>query len=115
MWLSIGHIFGQDLSDSELESIKSVCKTRNYPKSSMIILEEEMGDVVFICACGSLGAWGYGSMRVWEYGSMDTMEDPEMEDPESICDNESNKAFVNGSVYLVRFTDPGKSDITGTD
>ena len=43
-----------DLSDSELESIKSVCKTRNYPKSSMIILEEEMGDVVFIVKSGTV-------------------------------------------------------------
>ena len=43
-----------DLSDSELESIKLVCKTRSYPKSSMIILEEEMGDVVFIVMSGTI-------------------------------------------------------------
>ena len=43
-----------DLSDPNLESIKSLCKTRSYPKSSMIILEEEMGDVVFIVIAGTV-------------------------------------------------------------
>ena len=43
-----------DLSESELNSIQEICKTRKYPKNSMIILEEEMGDVVFIVMSGSV-------------------------------------------------------------
>ena len=43
-----------DLSDSELKSIQELCKTRKYPKNSMIILEEEMGDVVFIVMSGTV-------------------------------------------------------------
>ena len=43
-----------DLSDSELKSIQDLCKTRKYPKNSMIILEEEMGDVVFIVMSGTV-------------------------------------------------------------
>ena len=43
-----------DLSESELNSIQEICKTRNYPKNSMIILEEEMGDVVFIVMSGTV-------------------------------------------------------------
>ena len=43
-----------DLSDSELKSIQELCKTRKYPKNSMIILEEEMGDVVFIVMSGTI-------------------------------------------------------------
>ena len=46
-FLSSVSIFS-DLSDSELSNIKTLCQTRKYPKNSMIILEEEMGDVVFI-------------------------------------------------------------------
>ena len=43
-----------DLSETELGSIQDVCKTRKYPKNSMIILEEEMGDVVFIVMSGTV-------------------------------------------------------------
>lgn len=43
-----------DLSENELINIKDVCTTRNYPKNSMIILEEEMGDVVFIVMAGTV-------------------------------------------------------------
>ena len=43
-----------DLSESELNSIQDLCKTRKYPKNSMIILEEEMGDVVFIVMSGTV-------------------------------------------------------------
>ena len=52
-FLSSVSIFS-DLSDSELDNIKSLCKTRKYPKNSMIILEEEMGDVVFIVMSGTV-------------------------------------------------------------
>ena len=43
-----------DLSESELNSIQEICKTRKYPKNSMIILEEEMGDVVFVVMSGTV-------------------------------------------------------------
>ena len=43
-----------DLSESELNNIQELCKTRKYPKNSMIILEEEMGDVVFIVMSGTV-------------------------------------------------------------
>ena len=43
-----------DLSESDLNSIQEICKTRKYPKNSMIILEEEMGDVVFIVMSGTV-------------------------------------------------------------
>ena len=43
-----------DLSETELGSIQDVCKTRKYPKNSMIILEEEMGDVVFVVMSGTV-------------------------------------------------------------
>lgn len=43
-----------DLSESELNNIQEICKTRKYPKNSMIILEEEMGDVVFIVMSGTV-------------------------------------------------------------
>jgi cAMP-binding proteins - catabolite gene activator and regulatory subunit of cAMP-dependent protein kinases len=42
------------LSDSDLDGISAVCQTRKYPKNSMIILEEEMGDVVFIVKVGTV-------------------------------------------------------------
>ena len=43
-----------ELSDSELQNIATVCQTRKYPKNSMIILEEEMGDIVFIVKTGTV-------------------------------------------------------------
>ena len=52
-FLSTVNIFS-DLSDSDLTKIKNTCQTRKYPKSSMIILEEEMGDVVFIVQSGTV-------------------------------------------------------------
>jgi len=52
-FLSSVSIFS-DLSDSELSNIKILCQTRKYPKNSMIILEEEMGDVVFIVMSGTV-------------------------------------------------------------
>ena len=52
-FLSSVNIFS-DLSEDELISVKDVCTTRKYPKNSMIILEEEMGDVVFIVMTGTV-------------------------------------------------------------
>ena len=39
-----------DLNEQELMDVEASCTPRNYPKNSMIILEEEFGDTVFgIC------------------------------------------------------------------
>ena len=43
-----------NLPESELVGIQDICTTRKYPKNSMIILEEEMGDVVFIVMSGTV-------------------------------------------------------------
>ena len=37
-----------DLSEKDCENLQSLCKPRNYLKNSMIILEEEYGDLVFV-------------------------------------------------------------------
>ena len=43
-----------ELSDKELASLQRVCKPRNYLKNSMIILEEEYGDLVFVVQSGTI-------------------------------------------------------------
>ena len=43
-----------DLSEKECESLKPICKPRNYLKNSMIILEEEYGDLVFVVRSGTI-------------------------------------------------------------
>ena len=43
-----------DLNDSELLSIEKLFTKRSYPKGSMIILEEEFGDTVFIVEKGTI-------------------------------------------------------------
>ena len=43
-----------DLSEKECESLKHICKPRNYLKNSMIILEEEYGDLVFLVKVGTI-------------------------------------------------------------
>ena len=43
-----------DLSEKECESLKPICKPRNYLKNSMIILEEEYGDLVFLVKVGTI-------------------------------------------------------------
>ena len=43
-----------DLSEDECENLKSLCKPRNYLKNSMIILEEEYGDLVFVIKTGTI-------------------------------------------------------------
>jgi len=43
-----------DLSNSEIEEIQKFFKKRNYPKGSMVILEEEFGDTVFIIKKGTV-------------------------------------------------------------
>ena len=43
-----------DLDDDELKDVEKSCTPRNYPKNSMIILEEEFGDIVFIIISGTV-------------------------------------------------------------
>ena len=43
-----------DLSEDECENLKPLCKPRNYLKNSMIILEEEYGDLVFVVKTGTI-------------------------------------------------------------
>ena len=43
-----------DLSEKDCELLKPICKPRNYLKNSMIILEEEYGDLVFLVKIGTI-------------------------------------------------------------
>ena len=43
-----------DLDEQEQEDVSQSCTPRNYPKNSMIILEEEFGDIVFIIVSGTV-------------------------------------------------------------
>ena len=52
-FLSSVNIFA-GLTDDELSNIANICVPRKYPKNSMIILEEEFGDVVFIVDKGTV-------------------------------------------------------------
>ena len=51
--ISLINIFS-DLSEDECEKLRSLCKPRNYLKNSMIILEEEYGDLVFAVKTGTI-------------------------------------------------------------
>ena len=44
----------EKLDDTVLEKISSLVSVREYPKGSMIILEEEFGDIVFIIKKGTV-------------------------------------------------------------
>tara|TARA_B100001175_G_C19451536_1_gene611601 strand:- start:410 stop:1087 length:678 start_codon:yes stop_codon:yes gene_type:complete len=44
----------ENLNDTVLEEISSLVSVREYPKGSMIILEEEFGDIVFIIKKGTV-------------------------------------------------------------
>ena len=52
-FLSEVSIFSE-LSNSELIQIEKIIKLRKYPKGSMIILEEEYGDIIFIIVKGTV-------------------------------------------------------------
>jgi len=43
-----------DLNENELKDIENKFTSRSYPKNSMIILEEEFGDIVFIIIEGTI-------------------------------------------------------------
>ena len=52
-FLSNVSIFSE-LSEAELITIEKLFTMRNYPKGSMIILEEEFGDTVFMVVKGTI-------------------------------------------------------------
>ena len=43
-----------DLDEQEIKDVSESCTPRTYPKNSMIILEEEFGDIVFIIVTGTV-------------------------------------------------------------
>ena len=43
-----------ELSDKDIEALRKLFKPRNYLKNSMIILEEEYGDLVFLVQSGTI-------------------------------------------------------------
>ena len=43
-----------DLDDTELANVEEHCTPRKYPKNSMVILEEEFGDIIFIILEGTV-------------------------------------------------------------
>ena len=43
-----------NVPDEQIDHIASLCKTKSYPKNSMIILEEEYGDKLFIVKNGTV-------------------------------------------------------------
>ena len=43
-----------DLNDEELSAVEQSCTPRKYPKNSMVILEEEFGDIIFIILSGTV-------------------------------------------------------------
>ena len=42
------------ITEVQLDEVDKVCTLRKYPKNSMVILEEEFGDVVFIVKSGTI-------------------------------------------------------------
>ena len=43
-----------DLDEEELSAVAQSCTPRKYPKNSMVILEEEFGDIIFIIISGTI-------------------------------------------------------------
>ena len=43
-----------DLDEEELANVSDSCTPRKYPKNSMVILEEEFGDIIFIILTGTV-------------------------------------------------------------
>ena len=42
------------MSDEKISALEKIVSVRDYPKGSMIILEEEFGDIVFIIKSGTV-------------------------------------------------------------
>ena len=43
-----------DLDEDEIANVEMSCTPRKYPKNSMVILEEEFGDIIFIILVGTV-------------------------------------------------------------
>ena len=52
-FLSTVNVFS-NLSDDELNKVNKFVELRKYPKGSMVILEEEYGDIIFIVMKGTI-------------------------------------------------------------
>ena len=95
------------LSDEKIDEIKKYFTLREYPKGSMIILEEEYGDVVFLVKKGTVKI-----TRVNDEGKeviLSLMGENDMVGEMSVIDGESRSANVlaqeNCEVYAIRSED----------
>ena len=95
------------LSDEKIDEIKKYFTLREYPKGSMIILEEEYGDVVFLVKKGTVKI-----TRVNDEGKeviLSLMGEYDMVGEMSVIDGESRSANVlaqeNCELYAIRSED----------
>ena len=95
------------LSDEKIDEIKKYFTLREYPKGSMIILEEEYGDVVFLVKKGTSKI-----TRVNDEGKeviLSLMGENDMVGEMSVIDGESRSANVlaqeNCELYAIRSED----------
>ena len=95
------------LSDEKIDEIKKYFTLREYPKGSMIILEEEYGDVVFLVKTGTVKI-----TRVNDEGKeviLSLMGENDMVGEMSVIDGESRSANVlaqeNCELYAIRSED----------
>ena len=95
------------LSDEKIDEIKKYFTLREYPKGSMIILEEEYGDVVFLVKKGTIKI-----TRVNDEGKeviLSLMGENDMVGEMSVIDGESRSANVlaqeNCELYAIRSED----------
>ena len=95
------------LSDEKINEIKKYFTLREYPKGSMIILEEEYGDVVFLVKKGTVKI-----TRVNDEGKeviLSLMGENDMVGEMSVIDGESRSANVlaqeNCELYAIRSED----------
>ena len=95
------------LSDEKINEIKKYFTLREYPKGSMIILEEEYGDVVFLVKKGTVKI-----TRVNDEGKeviLSLMGENDMVGEISVIDGESRSANVlaqeNCELYAIRSED----------
>lgn len=95
------------LSDEKINEIKKYFTLREYPKGSMIILEEEYGDVVFLVNKGTVKI-----TRVNDEGKeviLSLMGENDMVGEMSVIDGESRSANVlaqeNCELYAIRSED----------
>ena len=96
-----------NVNEECLTKTAELCKGKNYPKSSMIILEEEYGDVVFLVKKGTVKI-----TRVNDEGKeviLSLMGENDMVGEMSVIDGESRSANVlaqeNCELYAIRSED----------